>query len=121
MKKEPSATELIAEIHAKKGNISAVARAFGVSRTAIYNWMQGKVTVMAALADSRETMLDNAESILYKKALEGSTPELIFFLKTQGKQRGYTEKSEIEHSGSIDVGKLSDEELQAIAEGKSAG
>ena len=33
----------------------------------------------------------------------------------------FIDKSEIEHSGSIDVGKLSDEELQAIAEGESAG
>ena len=40
-------------------------------------------------------MLDNAESILYKKVLEGSTPELLFFLKTQGKRRGYVERSEV--------------------------
>jgi hypothetical protein len=39
-------------------------------------------------------MLDNAESVLYKKVLEGSTPELLFFLKTQGRFRGYVERQE---------------------------
>lgn len=50
---------------------------------------------MDALESARETMLDNAESILYKKVLEGSTVELLFFLKTQGKDRGYTERQEL--------------------------
>ncbi len=95
MKKKPSAAQLIAEIDAKKGNISAIARTYGVSRGTVYNWMRGKATVEAALTDARETMIDNAESMLYKKVLQGSTPELIFFLKTQGRKRGYVERQEV--------------------------
>jgi hypothetical protein len=48
-----------------------------------------------ALAEARETMLDNAETTLYDEALDGNTTALIFFLKTQGKGRGYTERTEI--------------------------
>lgn len=92
---KPKAQELIDEINAKRGNISAVARAFGVTRPTIYRWIKSTVTATEALESAREAMIDNAESILYKKVLEGSTPELLFFLKTQGKSRGYTERQEV--------------------------
>jgi hypothetical protein len=95
MKKKPSVDELIKRIEDTKGNVAAVARSYGVSRVAVYNWMNESAGCRQALEDARETMLDNAESILYKKVLEGSTPELLFFLKTQGKRRGYVERSEV--------------------------
>ncbi|PKM70616.1 MAG: PBSX family phage terminase large subunit, partial [Firmicutes bacterium HGW-Firmicutes-18] len=40
-------------------------------------------------------MVDNVESVLYNKALEGDTTSVIFFLKTQGKGRGYVERQEV--------------------------
>lgn len=95
------------------GNIAQVARTFGMSRGAIHYRIDNSPKLQKVLADSRETMLDNAESVLYKKVLEGSTPELIFFLKTQGKARGYVERSEIDHR-LTDVTKLSDDELDDI-------
>jgi len=65
-------------------------------------------------------MLDNAESMLYTKVLAGSTPELLFFLKTQGKRRGYVEKQQVEHSGGLEISRkletLSDEELEQLAD-----
>ena len=97
------ADDVIASIERNKGNLSAVARQFGVSRMTVHRYMSEHPTVKASVADARETMLDNAESVLYKKVLEGSTPELIFFLKTQGRNRGYVERVEQTHSGSVDV------------------
>lgn len=96
-----------------KGNVAAVARRLGVSRTALYNRINDSPTLKQALADARETMLDNAESVLYKKVLEGSTPELLFFLKTQGRNRGYVERQELDVR-TRDVTQLSDDELEAI-------
>jgi predicted transcriptional regulator len=95
MKKKPSVDELISKIEKAKGNIAMVARGLGVSRAAVYNWVSESAGCRQALEDARETMVDDAESILYKKVLEGSTPELLFFLKTQGKRRGYVERSEV--------------------------
>ena len=46
---------------------------------------------------SREKMIDNVESKLYQKALEGEGWAVCFFLKTQGKRRGYIERQE--HTG----------------------
>lgn len=88
---------LITLIDERRGNVASVARALGVTRTTTYKHIARYPTVQQALEDARETMLDNAESVLYKKVLEGSTAELIFFLKTQGWRRGWTER--VEHSG----------------------
>lgn len=81
-------------VEPNKGNVAAIARKLGVNRSTIWNRCNESPTLMQALTDAREAMLDNAESVLYKKVLEGSTPELIFFLKTQGRSRGYFEKQE---------------------------
>jgi len=48
---------------------------------------------------ARELALDTAEYQLMKAVHEGKTAELLFFLKTQGKSRGYVERQEVENSG----------------------
>ena len=78
-----------------QGNITAAARGLGISRTTLYKFINNHATVKSALRESRETMLDNAESVLYKKVLEGEAWAVCFFLKTQGKSRGYVERQEI--------------------------
>ncbi len=80
------------------GNVAAIARALGVNRSTVWARIQESATLRAALDAARETMLDNAESVLYQAVLRGQTAELLFFLKTQGKRRGYTEKLEVEVS-----------------------
>lgn len=87
---EPLLTEL-------SGNIAAVARKLGVSRGTIHNRIDESPVLRAKLEDARETMIDNAEGMLYKKIRDGDTVALIFFLKTQGRRRGYSER--IEHTG----------------------
>jgi len=80
-----------------KGNVAAIARYLGVSRATIHSRMNDSATLKAAIVDAREEMLDNAESVLYDQALKGNTTALIFFLKTQGRGRGYVER--MEHTG----------------------
>ena len=85
-----------------KGNVAAIARRLGVSRSTVWARVQESPTLTAALEDARESMVDNAESALYKKVIEGiDTTALIFFLKTQGRKRGYIEKQEVENSGEL--------------------
>jgi len=109
-------------IEPNKGNVAAIARRLGVSRGTVWNRCNESPTLMAALEDARESMLDNAESILYKKVLEGSTVELLFFLKTIGRNRGYVERQELTGANGEpikhqDVSELTDEDLERIAAG----
>jgi hypothetical protein len=104
MKKDIPVEELAPQLEKDKGNVAAVARRFGVSRGTILNRVNESPTLQKVLADARESMLDNAESVLYKKVLEGSTPELLFFLKTQGRKRGYIER--IDHGGEGENGEI---------------
>lgn len=46
---------------------------------------------------------------LFNKAKSGDTTAMMFWLKTRA---GFKERQEIEHSGSIDINKMSDEELE---------
>lgn len=94
-KAELSAEHVISLIRQHSGNVAACARALGISRPSLYNYINEKPTVKQALDESRETMLDNVESALYRAALAGEAWAVCFFLKTQGKSRGYVERSEI--------------------------
>lgn len=89
------ADQVIKKITALNGNITSVATTLGVSRTTIYKMVEDYPTVRAALEEARETMLDNAESALYRNVIAGDNTAIIFFLKTQGKSRGYVERSEL--------------------------
>ena len=88
-------TKVTKAIEDHRGNLSMVARKLNVSRVTLYAFIKKYPSVQTVLDDARETMIDNVESALYTKALKGDTASMIFFLKTQGKKRGYVERQEI--------------------------
>lgn len=103
MPKKPRATvaDVMALVDEKHGNVSSIARALRISRQAVYRIIDKSEPLKDALSSARETMLDNVESKLYAEALAGNTTAMIFFLKTQGRSRGYQEKVELDHSGVV--------------------
>ena len=95
---------LASEAYFKKGcNISEACRAAEINRTTFYTWQETDPDFKAAIEEAKEKLLDFAESKLVEQIQTGITPALIFFLKTQGKQRGYTEKVQTELSGSVKI------------------
>lgn len=94
--------EMIAEVIQKsRGNISVAAKMLGVSRNTIYRYIKDDNELSSMLDDERETMIDNVESKLYSEAINGNITAMIFFLKTQGKKRGYIDRQEF--SGDITI------------------
>ena len=87
------------------GNISTVAKHFGVSRTAVQHLVRDTPSLQEVLADAREGMKDDAESSLHKAIRDGQAWAVCFYLKTQAKDRGYIEKQEHEHqhSGAVQL------------------
>ncbi len=65
------------------------------SPSTITNYVERYKSLQKAVVESRETTKDIAEAELIKKIKRGDTVSIIFFLKTQGKERGYTERQEL--------------------------
>lgn len=80
------------------GFFSIAAESLGCTRKTIYNYCDRYPELKEVCDDIRERYLDLGETELIKKIKKGSTPELIFFLKTRGKSRGYVEKQELDIS-----------------------
>jgi hypothetical protein len=53
----------------------------------------------AAVDSIADVAIDFAESQLHKQIKEGNSTATIFFLKTNGKKRGYVERQEIDAVG----------------------
>lgn len=105
------------------GNISAVARKFGVARSRVVEFVGKRPDLQRILADTRDTAIDHAESSLLRAILQGEAWAVCFMLKTQGKSRGYVERQEIVSNAKVTVGleDMSDEQLARIAFGNSIG
>ena len=91
---------LIAE---KRGNVSAIARELKITRSTLHNNIQADPHLKSLLADERERMLDNAEDKLGLAVDDGQPWAVCFTLKTQGKERGYTERSELTGKDGADL------------------
>lgn len=126
-------TDLIKLILSKRGNVSALARSYRVSRQAVLNWINEDPEAQQALKDARETALDNAEDALGNAVKNGDAWAVCFFLKTQGKGRGYVERQELSGKDggpietktnvSVEIAKLTTEQIEqliAIAESAQA-
>ena len=77
-----------------EGNLSAVARRFGVSRASVQELVGKRPTLQRVLKDCREGMTDDAETALSKAVRGGEAWAVCFYLKCQGKARGYVERPE---------------------------
>ena len=96
MKTEKDKKTFLKILKGNGGNINDACNATNVSRRTIYVWMEKEQWFKDSIDDIREIGVDNVESALYKNAIEGNTTAQIFYLKTQGKKRGYVEKSELD-------------------------
>ena len=72
--------------------VTVIARRLAISRTHFYRLREQYATVAEALDDERESLKDLAESKLVQNIKAGDNTAIIFYLKTQAKERGYTER-----------------------------
>ena len=74
------------------GNVAAAAKALGCERGSLWRYIRKHPGARQVIDDQKETMLDAAEGVLQRRVLEGEAWAVCFFLKTQGKSRGYVER-----------------------------
>lgn len=83
--------EALREAH---GLMSAAGRRLGISRQAVWKYAKKYKIVADARDDAKESMKDFAESKLFQEIDAGNMTAIIFYLKTQAKDRGYVERVE---------------------------
>lgn len=78
------------------GVVSAACEAVGIGRTIFYEWKKDDPEFRANVDDIEEYAIDFVESKLYEQIASNDTTSIIFYLKTKGKKRGYSERPEFE-------------------------
>lgn len=76
------------------GNVSEASKHVPVDRRTHYLWLENDPEYAAAVDAIKESLIDRAESALQTLITDGNVPAVLFFLKTQGKKRGYVERTE---------------------------
>lgn len=98
-KREQTALRIIKALTECKGMLTIAAPKAGVSYRTIERYVKDFPSVAAAMQEAKETMLDFAEAKLFTKINSGNMTAIIFYLKTQGKARGYVERQELTGEG----------------------
>jgi hypothetical protein len=107
--------QMLTALEQSKGMVTVAARLLGCAVDTMYAYLDRYPALAAAKAQQREGMTDVAELALYKAIQSGEAWAVCFYLKTQGKGRGYVERTEhtgpgggaieqrTEHSGVVEV------------------
>ncbi|MGB1285038.1 MAG: helix-turn-helix domain-containing protein [Aggregatilineales bacterium] len=86
---------VIKALEQNNGIVRYAALSLGCSRTTLYNYINKYKTVEKALKDARESTIDYVEGKLIEQIGNGNITAIIYYLKTQGKHRGYSERFEV--------------------------
>lgn len=113
---------LLVSLKECSGIVTFACEKVGLSRQTFYRWCRDDQEFKERVDAINELQIDVAEASLLKKIQNGDTTAIIFYLKTKGKDRGYSERREISIPGGVgvdlkndfDVSRLSDEERKVL-------
>ena len=77
------------------GVVAEAARRLGCTRGTVFSYIERFAELKEVVKETREKTLDLAESELFKHITAGNMTAIIFYLKCQGKHRGYIERGEL--------------------------
>lgn len=92
--------QVVAALQQSGGIMAHAARKLGLDRSTLHKRIHENQNLKDALDEAKETNLDVAETKLMQAINKGELAAVFFYLKTQGKRRGYIERHEFDH---IDV------------------
>jgi predicted transcriptional regulator len=87
---------MLKRISKRRGNMSAIAKDLGCTRTAVSKHIGKDEELTQAVRDAKDAILDAAEENVYD-LITGDDPDpalLKWFLSCQGRDRGYCTKAE---------------------------
>jgi hypothetical protein len=77
-----------------------IAHNMGISRSTLKEWKKDYPAISAALKKTKEVVDREVENALYKKACEGDTTAMIFWLKNR-RPNDWRDKRETQLSGNV--------------------
>jgi len=92
----PKKEAMLEALEKSLGIVSTACKMVDLGRTTHYQWIKEDADYKKAVDSIQDSVLDVAESHLYKLVKEGNPAATIFCLKTKVKKRGYIERQEIE-------------------------
>jgi hypothetical protein len=90
-----TADQMIRALNETKGMITLAAQKLDCAPNTVRRYIREYPTIAQAQKDARDKMTDAVELKLYEKIMSGDTTAMIFYLKTQAKERGYIERQEV--------------------------
>lgn len=94
-KKAYTAQQVIDALVEADGYVSKAASILRCTAQTVYNYRDRYATVAEAWEDIREKRHDFVENALHRQIKDGNITAIIFYLKTQAKDRGYVERREV--------------------------
>jgi hypothetical protein len=86
---------LLAALEQTLGVVTSACKKAGVDRRDYYEWMKGDPEFKEAADKIGDIAFDFVESSLYKQIQENNVAATIFWLKTKGRSKGYSERLEL--------------------------
>ena len=92
-------------------NVSATCKTNDISRTTWYEWIKDYEWFAKEVENIKEDTKDFVEGKLMQNISSGKEASIFFYLKTQAKDRGYIERTEVINKDVDEFDNLSDNEL----------
>ena len=106
--------EVFIKSYKEHKTISAACEAANISRVTFYEWKNNDEDFANRIVEIDESRIDYVEGKLFENIDANKTNEILFYLKTKGKNRGYVERQEHQ----IDGGFPTKIEIEIIDENK---
>lgn len=90
--------QLVEAMQKSLGVVTSACKLVDVSRTTFYEYYKKDKEFKKACDECGEIALDFAESQLHQQIKDKVPSSTIFYLKTKGKNRGYIERQEHDHT-----------------------
>lgn len=94
-KKNLTVKQYATAIKASGGFLADAARILNVTRSSVTQRVKRNKKLQVILEEAQEENLDLAEAKLIELVKDGNLGAICFYLKCQGKQRGYVERQEV--------------------------
>jgi hypothetical protein len=108
--------KLIEALEKSMGVVTTACASLKIDRSTHYKWLMEDESYRNMVQEIENVALDFAESKLHANIAQMDTTAIIFFLKTKGKNRGYTEKNTLDVNATFrqDLSHLSVDELEKL-------